>query len=62
VAQAIATRSASPDAPSQQQITIVTNAINIASELTVRRHIKLVMTGGVARTQSFELAAYLPSV
>ncbi len=41
------------------QITIVTNAINIASEMTVRRHVKLVMTGGVARLQSFELTGPL---
>jgi DeoR family transcriptional regulator of aga operon len=39
--------------------TIVTNAINIASELTVRRHLKLIMTGGVARMHSFELTGPL---
>ena len=59
VARAIATRSAGPDADSDQPITIVTNAINIANELTARRHIKLVMTGGVARPQSFELTGAL---
>lgn len=41
------------------RITVVTNAINIAGELTVRRHVKLVMTGGVARRQSFELTGPL---
>lgn len=40
------------DAPG---ITVVTNALNIASELVVRPHIKLVVTGGVARPQSYEL-------
>jgi DeoR family transcriptional regulator of aga operon len=35
--------------------TIVTNAINIPSELTVRRHINLIVTGGVSRPHSFEL-------
>ncbi|MFI9554284.1 DeoR/GlpR family DNA-binding transcription regulator [Nonomuraea endophytica] len=35
--------------------TIVTNALNIASELTVRQHVKIVVTGGVARQQSYEL-------
>ncbi|WP_068921234.1 DeoR/GlpR family DNA-binding transcription regulator [Planobispora rosea] len=35
--------------------TIVTNALNIAAELTVRRHVKIVLTGGVARPQSYEL-------
>jgi len=36
-------------------LTVVTNAINIAGELTVRRHVKLVVTGGTVRPQSFEL-------
>ncbi|MEV4578618.1 DeoR/GlpR family DNA-binding transcription regulator [Nonomuraea jabiensis] len=35
--------------------TIVTNALNIAAELTVRQHVKIVVTGGVARQQSYEL-------
>jgi len=57
VARAIAERSTggAHEAP----ITIVTNAINIAGELTVRRHVKLVMTGGVAQPQSFELTGSL---
>ncbi|WP_248965893.1 DeoR/GlpR family DNA-binding transcription regulator [Sphaerisporangium perillae] len=37
------------------QITVVTNALNIAAELTVRQNVKLVVTGGVARPQSYEL-------
>jgi DeoR family transcriptional regulator of aga operon len=36
-------------------LTVVTNALNIANELTVRRHVKIVVTGGVARPQSYEL-------
>lgn len=36
-------------------LTVVTNAVNIAAELTVRQHIKIVVTGGVARPQSYEL-------
>jgi DeoR family transcriptional regulator of aga operon len=35
--------------------TVVTNAINIANELAVRPHIKIVLPGGVARNQSYEL-------
>ncbi|MEV0581638.1 DeoR/GlpR family DNA-binding transcription regulator [Nonomuraea sp. NPDC050310] len=35
--------------------TIVTNALNIAAELAVRQHVKIVVTGGVARQQSYEL-------
>ncbi|MFE3447636.1 DeoR/GlpR family DNA-binding transcription regulator [Nonomuraea sp. NPDC059194] len=41
--------------------TIVTNALNIASELTVRQHVKIVVTGGVARQQSYELIGPLAS-
>lgn len=59
VARAIAERATVT--PDESPITIVTNAINIAGELTVRRHVKLVMTGGVARPQSFELTGLLAS-
>jgi DeoR family transcriptional regulator, aga operon transcriptional repressor len=37
------------------EITVVTNAVNIAGELIVRRNVKLLLTGGVAKPQSFEL-------
>lgn len=40
-------------------VTIVTNAVNVANELTVRPHVKIVVTGGVARPQSYELAGPL---
>ncbi len=36
-------------------ITVVTNALNIASELAVRAQVKIVVTGGVVRPQSYEL-------
>ncbi|MEO7126107.1 MAG: DeoR/GlpR family DNA-binding transcription regulator [Nakamurella sp.] len=35
--------------------TVVTNALNIANDLAVRRSVKLVVTGGVARPRSYEL-------
>jgi DeoR family transcriptional regulator of aga operon len=37
------------------EITVVTNAVNIAAELIVRRNVKLLLTGGLAKPQSFEL-------
>ena len=40
-------------------LTVVTNALNIAHELAVRPHVKLVLTGGVVRTQSYELVGPL---
>jgi DeoR family transcriptional regulator, aga operon transcriptional repressor len=39
----------------QEPTTIVTNAVNIAGELMVRPHVRVVLTGGVARPQSYEL-------
>ena len=40
-------------------VTVVTNALNIAHELAVRPHVKLVLTGGVVRSQSYELVGPL---
>ncbi|MET9365086.1 DeoR/GlpR family DNA-binding transcription regulator [Streptomyces sp. NPDC006632] len=40
-------------------LTIVTNALNIANELAVRPQFKIVVTGGVARPQSYELTGPL---
>ena len=42
-----------------QRLTVVTNALNIASELAVRPNLKLVVTGGVARSESYELVGPL---
>lgn len=39
--------------------TIVTNALNIANDMAVRRTVKLVVTGGVARPSSYELVGPL---
>ena len=38
------------------RLTIVTNALNIASELGVRPNVKLIVTGGLARSQTYELS------
>ncbi|UFU04337.1 DeoR/GlpR family DNA-binding transcription regulator [Ruania suaedae] len=40
-------------------VTVVTNAINIAGELAVRSHLRVVVTGGVVRAQSYELTGPL---
>jgi DeoR/GlpR family transcriptional regulator of sugar metabolism len=58
VARALATRSDLTAGP-PPVITVVTNALNIATELAVRQHIKIVTTGGVARPQSYELTGPL---
>jgi DeoR family transcriptional regulator of aga operon len=45
----------------QTGITVVTNAINIATELIVRPFIKIMVCGGVARPQSYELVGAMAS-
>ncbi|WP_066954928.1 DeoR/GlpR family DNA-binding transcription regulator [Streptomyces lushanensis] len=59
VARAIATRADLQGTPDDPAITIVTNALNIAHELAVRPHVKIVTTGGVAMPQSYELVGPL---
>jgi len=58
IGRALATR---PDFAQSDEpgVTVVTNALNIANELAVRPHVKIVVTGGVARPQSFELSGPL---
>jgi DeoR family transcriptional regulator, aga operon transcriptional repressor len=60
VARALAVR---PDLQSGNSLapalTVVSNALNIVAELAVRQHIKIVVTGGVARPQSYELTGPL---
>ncbi|MGH3731607.1 MAG: DeoR/GlpR family DNA-binding transcription regulator [Micromonosporaceae bacterium] len=55
VARALATRSDLINNTDGSALTIVTNALNIANELIVRPHVKVVVTGGVVRPQSYEL-------
>lgn len=55
VARAIAARPDLLRAGNGRAVTVVTNALNIANELAIRPQIKTVVTGGVARTRSYEL-------
>jgi DeoR family transcriptional regulator, aga operon transcriptional repressor len=59
VARALATRADLPADGGSPALTVVTNALNIAGELVVRPHIKIVLTGGVALPQSYELVGPL---
>jgi DeoR family transcriptional regulator of aga operon len=55
IARALALR---PDLERRQgeiSLTIVTNAVNIAHELTVRSQFQIVVTGGTVRPESYEL-------
>ena len=55
VARALAVRPDLNVSGDGAQLTVVTNALNIANELAVRPQFKIVVTGGVARPQSYEL-------
>ncbi|MFJ7113765.1 DeoR/GlpR family DNA-binding transcription regulator [Streptomyces albogriseolus] len=67
VARALALRAGSregrgrrePAEASAPAFTVVTNALNIAGELAVRPQVKIVVTGGVARPQTYELVGPL---
>jgi DeoR family transcriptional regulator, aga operon transcriptional repressor len=59
VARALAMRADLNAGAASPAATVVTNALNIATELAVRQHIKIVVTGGVARPQSYELTGPL---
>ncbi|RKT88923.1 DeoR family transcriptional regulator, aga operon transcriptional repressor [Saccharopolyspora antimicrobica] len=59
IARALVSRADLADAGERTSLTIVTNALNIANELVVRPQVKIVVTGGVARPQSFELTGPL---
>jgi DeoR family transcriptional regulator of aga operon len=60
VARALAVRGdLTSGASGSPALTIVTNALNIANELAVRPQFKIVLTGGVARPQSYELVGPL---
>ena len=59
VARALAVRPELSSTPDDAQLTVVTNALNIANELLVRSRMKIVVTGGVIRPQSYELVGPL---
>jgi DeoR family transcriptional regulator, aga operon transcriptional repressor len=59
VARALAVRADLNSGAPSAGLTIVTNALNIATELAVRQNFKIVVTGGVARPQSYELTGPL---
>ena len=62
IARALAIRADLNTGADEPALTVVTNALNIANELAVRPHVKIVVTGGVARPQSFELTGPLATL
>jgi DeoR family transcriptional regulator of aga operon len=59
VARALAARPELGGTGDSAQLTVVTNALNIANELLVRSRMKIVVAGGVVRPQSYELVGPL---
>ncbi|MER7761075.1 DeoR/GlpR family DNA-binding transcription regulator [Streptomyces sp. NPDC097619] len=60
VARALASRAdLAGEGPGTVTLTVVTNALNIAAELAIRPQFKVVVTGGVARPQTYELTGPL---
>lgn len=55
IARALAVRPDLQEPGPRPNLTVVTNALNIAYELSVRPTVKIVLTGGVAHSRTFEL-------
>ncbi len=56
LARSLSQRASAPDTASPlTSVTLVTNALNIASELAIRPNFKIVVIGGTLRPQSYEL-------
>ena len=47
------------DPTGEPTVTLITNALNIAYELTLRQQFRLIVTGGVVRQKSYELVSTL---
>lgn len=62
VARAVASLPPSAAHQHAAETTVVTNALNIATELAVRPHIRILVIGGIARPQSYELIGPLGDV
>lgn len=58
-ARRLAARADLADSSARPALTVVTNALNIATEMVLRPHIRTVSLGGVARPQSYELVGPL---
>ena len=61
-ARRLAARSELADQTAHPGLTVVTNALNIATEMVLRPHIRTVSLGGIARPQSYELVGPLATM
>lgn len=62
VARRLAARNDLTKEAQRPAVTVVTNALNIASEMVLRPHIRSVILGGVALPQSYELTGPLATL
>lgn len=62
VARRLAARPDLAATSTRPAITVVTNALNIATEMVLRPHVRTVTLGGVARQQSYELTGPLAAI
>lgn len=62
IAQELGAHAASDPRFGTDSITVVTNAVNIAYELSVREEVQVVVTGGMARSRTYELIGPLTSL
>lgn len=62
VAREIALLPALQEPAPDAHVVLVTNAVNIANEMTVRPHVRVVVTGGAARAHSYELVGPLATL
>lgn len=61
-ARRLAARADLADSSVRPELTVVTNALNIATEMVLRPHIRTVTLGGIARPQSYELVGPLATM
>ncbi|SIM87247.1 DeoR/GlpR family DNA-binding transcription regulator [Micromonospora cremea] len=61
-ARRVAARVDLAQAVQRPAVTVVTNALNIATEMVLRRHVRTVILGGVALPQSYELTGPLATM
>jgi DeoR family transcriptional regulator, aga operon transcriptional repressor len=61
-ARRLAARPDLADTAPHPGLTVVTNALNIATEMVLRPHIRTVSLGGIARPQSYELVGPLATM
>jgi len=61
-ARRLAARTDLAESGIRPELTVVTNALNIATEMVLRPHIRTVTLGGIARPQSYELVGPLAAM